>query len=107
MRPLLIVTLAMAFLSAAPALRKFTGKITDDMCARADHRQMQMGSDDAECAIACVRAHGAQYVLYDGKQAFLLSDQDRPEKYAGKKVVVTGVLDSKGVIQVASISAAK
>ena len=106
MRPLCLIAVA-ALLSAAPAPRKFTGKITDDMCSRADHRKMQMGSDDAECTIACVRAHGALYVLWDGKRAYELSDQNRPEKFAGKKVTVSGTLDAKGVIQVASISAAK
>jgi hypothetical protein len=97
----------MALLSAAPGPRKFTGKITDSMCARADHRQMQMGSDDAECTIACVRAHGALYVLYDGKRAYTLSDQELPEKLAGKKVTVTGTLDAKSTIRVDSITAAK
>lgn len=100
---------AMALLSAAPpSPRKFTGKITDSMCIRADHRQMQMGADDAECTIACVRAHGALYVLFDGKNAYTLSDQDRPEKFAGKKVTVTGTLDAKtSTIRVESIAAAK
>lgn len=106
MRPALLIVVA-ALLSAAPTPRKFTGKITDSMCARSDHRQMQMGADDAECTIACVRAHGALYVLWDGKRAYELSDQDRPEKFAGKRVTVTGTLDAKGVIQVASISTTK
>jgi hypothetical protein len=99
--------IAMA-LYAAPAPRKFTGKITDNMCARADHRQMRMGADDAECTIACVRAHGALYVLWDGKAGYTLSDQDRPEKFAGKMVTVVGTMDVKSAtIQVASITAAK
>ena len=80
--------------------------ITDSMCAQADHSHMRMGSNDAECTIACVNAHGAMYVLYDGKQVYLLSDQQTPEKFAGEKVMVTGALDVKsGTILVASISA--
>jgi hypothetical protein len=106
---LMLGVVAMALLSAAPpGSRKFTGKITDSMCARADHRQMQMGADDAECTIACVHAHGALYVLFDGKNAYTLSDQQLPEKLAGKKVTVVGTLDAKSsTIHVDSITAAK
>ena len=68
---------------------------------------MRMGSNDAECTIACVSAHGAMYVLYDGKELYTLSDQQTPEKFAGKKVTVTGTLDAKTrIIQVGSITAA-
>jgi hypothetical protein len=100
--------LAIAALAAAPGKQTFTGTITDSMCATADHSAMRMGPTDGECTIACVEAHGATYVLYDGKQAFTLSDQRTPEKFAGKKVTVKGTLDAKtGTIQVDSITAAK
>lgn len=69
---------------------------------------MRMGPTDAECTVACVNAHGASYVLYDGKQAYILSDQKTPEKFAGKKVTVTGTLDAKSkTIRVDSIAPAK
>jgi hypothetical protein len=95
MRSLLLSLLVMAALTAAPDKRKFTGAITDSMCATADHSHMRMGPTDAECTVACVNAHGALYVLYDGKEAYTLSDQTTPEKFAGKKVIVTGTLDPK------------
>jgi hypothetical protein len=98
----------MAALAAPPGQRKFTGAITDSMCAEADHSRMHMGSNDAECTIACVDAHDAAYVLYDGKQTYNLSDQRTPEKFAGKKVTVIGTLDAKRkTIQVDSITAGK
>jgi len=69
---------------------------------------MRMGPTDAECTIACVVAHNATYVLYDGKDVYTLSDQQTPEKFAGKKVTVTGTLDARtSTIQVDSITAAK
>jgi len=78
------------------------------MCAQADHSGMRMGPTDAECTVACVEAHGATYVLYDGKQAWTLSDQKTPEKFAGKKVTVTGTRDAKTMtIHVESIAAAR
>jgi hypothetical protein len=107
LRSLLLVFLAFATFSAAPAKRTFTGVITDEMCAtRAGHATMRMGSNDAECTIACVDAHGAQYVLYDGKTVYALSDQKTPIQFAGRKVKVVGTLDLKTrTIQVDSITA--
>jgi len=95
MKPSILTILFMAALAAAPGKQTFTGVITDSMCATGDHSRMRMGSNDAECTIACVQAHGAQYVLYDGKESYTLSDQQKPEKFAGKKVTVTGTLDAK------------
>lgn len=69
---------------------------------------MKMGPTDAECTIACVNAHGALYALYDGTNTYLLSDQKAPEKLAGKKVTITGTLNTTTrTIQVDSIVAAK
>jgi hypothetical protein len=105
----LLVFAALATLSAAPAKRTFSGVITDDMCAnKAGHAAMRMGSNDAECTNACVDAHGSFYVLYDGKTAYTLSDQKKPQAFAGQKVRVVGTLDpSKRTIAVESISAAR
>ena len=108
MKHLISSLLVVAALSAAPGKQTFTGTITDNMCARGGHAQMRMGPTDAECTTACVSAHGATYVLYDGKEVYALSDQRTPEKFAGQKVRVTGTLDAKTkTIQVDSISAAK
>jgi len=95
-------------LAAPPGQRTFTGVITDSMCANGNHSNMRMGPTDAECTVACVSIHGAMYVLYDGKDAYTLSDQKTPEKFAGKKATVTGTLDAKTkTIRVDSIAAAK
>ena len=108
MKPLILSLLIIAALAAAPGKRKFTGTITDSMCAQADHSRMRMGPTDAECTTACVSAHDAMYVLYDGKEAYTLSDQRTPEKFAGKKVTVIGTLDARTkTIKVDSITAAK
>jgi hypothetical protein len=99
---------AVATLSAAAGKQTFTGTISDYMCARAGHAQMQMGPTDADCTVACVSIHGVAYVLADGKNIYVLSDQRTPEKFAGQKVKVVGTLNTKtNTIQVDSISAAK
>jgi hypothetical protein len=108
MKHLTLSLLAVAALSAAPAKQAFTGIITDSVCDKADHSQMRMGPTDAECAKACISDHGAAYVLYDGKEAYTLSDQRTAEKFAAQKVSVTGTLDAKTkTIQVDSITVVK
>jgi hypothetical protein len=103
-----VTLLALAALGPAQRAQTFTGVITDSMCANGNHSVMRMGPTDAECTRACVEAHGASYVLYDGKSAYELSDQKSAEKFAGQGVRVTGTLDEKAhKIQVDSITAAK
>jgi hypothetical protein len=107
-KPSILSLLAIAVLSAATGKQTFTGTITDSMCTTADHSQMKMGPTDADCTKACVSIHGATYVLYDGKNVYELSDQKTPERFAAKKVTVTGTLDAKTkTIKVDSITAAK
>ena len=105
----LLAALLFAAAAAAPQpTRTFTGTITDSMCDRGDHSVMRMGATDGECAVACAEEHDAAFVLYDGKDAYTLSDQQAARKFAGRKVTVVGALDAKtGRIAVTSIAAAK
>jgi hypothetical protein len=91
--------------SGAPGARTFTGTISDDMCASGGHAQMRMGPTDGECTRACVDAHGAAYVLADGKRVYTLNGRQL-DKFAGQKVSVVGTLDEKGTtITIESIAA--
>jgi hypothetical protein len=92
---LIVSVLLIATLASAPGKQKFSGAITDSMCDEADHSRMRMGPTDAECTIACVAMHDAKYILYDGRNAYTLSDENLAEKFAGRKVTVTGTLDAK------------
>jgi hypothetical protein len=108
MKAALAALLIIVSVSAAAGAETFTGVISDDMCATADHSRMRMGSTDAECATACVSAHGAEYVLYDGKNAYTLNARQKLEQFAGQKVTVTGALDAKTkTIRVETIARAK
>ncbi len=103
-----VLLCAVVSLSAGQAPRTFTGVVTDDMCPTGSHVRMQMGPTDADCARACVMAHASSYVLYDGKRAYNLSDQQAPDQYAAQKVRVVGTLDEKTMtIRVESIAAAR
>ena len=92
-------------IAAGAASQTFTGVITDSMCGK-DHAMMKV-TPDSKCVLECVKS-GSKYALYDGKNVYVLSDQKTPEKFAGKKVIVTGSLDAKtNTIQVDSITLAK
>src|ERR1039458_7606422 len=90
-------------LAAAAASQTFTGIITDSMCGK-DHAMMKV-TPDSKCVTECVK-HGYKYALYDGKTAYVLSDQKTPEQFAGQKVKVTGTLNEKTkILKLDSISA--
>ncbi|HEX4133502.1 MAG TPA: hypothetical protein VHY84_02675 [Bryobacteraceae bacterium] len=108
LKAFIVLSLLAVIAMAAGPPKTVIGVITDSMCATGDHSQMKMGPTDGECTKACVDVHGALYVLYNGKDAYTLSDQKTPEQFAGKKVKVTGTVDAtKKSIQVTSITAAK
>src|SRR2546427_701881 len=107
MKTYLAIVIAFAALGCAAEKQTFTGVITDDMCNKADHKAMNMGPD-AKCVTECIKGMGGKYVLYDGKTAYVLSDQKTPAKFAAQKVSVTGTLDAKSsTIQVDKITPAK
>ena len=106
---LVLCSLLLIAAGFAPAQEKrtFTGTVADSMCPAGDHSRMRMGPDDAACTIACIQSHGSLYVLYDGKNAYTFSDQKTPEKFAGKRVTVTGTWDARnGKLQMDSITEA-
>src|SRR5262245_58594708 len=76
----LLILLILAAIAPGQNTQRFSGTLTDSMCPAADHSQMRMGATSAECAIACANSHGAEYVLYDGKATYNLSDQKTSEK---------------------------
>jgi len=107
-KPVIVSLLvAVATVSAGQRPQTFTGVITDSECATRGHAQMRMGPTDAECTRLCVMAHGAFYVLHDGRDVYILNDQETPERFAAQKVRVVGTLDVKtATITVESITAA-
>ena len=107
-------SLVFALISVLPALavdlksQVYTGVITETMC-KIDHKMMGHNLPDAKCVIACVKADkNVKYALYDGKNFYVLSDQQTPEKFAAQKVRIRGVLYEKTkILKVESIEAAK
>lgn len=106
-----LVALALALATGTGLIagqsRAFTGVISDSMCLR-DHTMMKV-TPDSKCVKECVKASkDITYSLLVGKNAYTLDDREKPAKFAGQKVRVTGVLQAKTkVIEVASIEAAR
>jgi hypothetical protein len=102
-----IALLATVALAGNSPKQTFTGVITDSMCAN-DHKAMNVTPTD-KCVRECVKhSTGVRYVLFDGKKSFALSDQKTPEKFAAKRVKITGTLYEKtNIIQVDSIQPAE
>lgn len=102
-----LAMLAVALLTAQGPAKVYTGVITDTMCG-ADHAHMGI-SPDEKCVRECVKA-GKQWkyaLLTPDKKMHVLSDQAAPEKFAAKKVKITGVLYEKtGILRVDKIEAA-
>ncbi len=97
-----VAVLVLASLSAAaPKAKTFTGEIMDNMCAAAgSHKGMEdmfhIGDDPKKCTLECV-TKGGKFVLYNAetKSIYQLDDQEKPKKFAGQKVKVTGTYNSK------------
>jgi hypothetical protein len=87
----LLLGASLSFGGAAKAGTKtFVGNISDSMCGL---KHMMPGKSDKECTVECVKA-GSKYVLADlaSGKVYELSDQKKPEEFAGQKVKVTGTL---------------
>jgi hypothetical protein len=84
--------------------KTFMGSISDSMCGL---KHMMPGKSDKDCTLECVKG-GSKYVLADpaSGKVYQLSDQNKPEQFAGQKVKITGTLKGE-TIMVSSIEAAQ
>jgi hypothetical protein len=110
MRILPIIVAATALLSplvSAQESKTYVGTITDTMCTT-NHQPMKVAPDD-KCVRECVGdAKTYKYALMDGKGLYVLSDQQTPAQFAGRKVKVTGVLYTRtNILKVERIEAAR
>ena len=89
----------------------FEGEIADSQCAMGvhslnrSHKEMiemgHAGSTAEDCTRYCVHSRGGRYVFLTKHDVFKLDNQEIAEKYAGQKVKLTGILDSKtNIIQI-------
>jgi|HubBroStandDraft_1064217.scaffolds.fasta_scaffold21011_1 hypothetical protein len=102
----LIVSVAVfaVCIAGADKERVFKGEVGDSQCAlnvhslSRSHQEMlerkAIGTTSADCARYCVKNLGGVFVLQVGDKVYKLDNQDLANQNAGKKVKVTGVLDT-------------
>jgi hypothetical protein len=83
----------------------FRGEISDSQCAlnvhslTRSHQEMlkskSMGGTANTCAVYCIEHLGGYLVLSAGKNVYRLDRADLVHGFEGRRVVLTGVLDSK------------
>jgi hypothetical protein len=108
MKQMMVVAFFAAAALAAGAAKTYTGVITDTMCGK-NHAAMGVKPDD-KCVRECVKSSGGKvkYALLSDGKMMVLSDQQTPEKFAAKKVKVTGELFEKtGILKVDRIEEAR
>ena len=101
-----LISLLLALTATARPQAKsqiFVGEIADSSCAynvhslSRSHKEMlkskEWGSGAADCTRRCVKKFGASYVLVRGNEVYKLEQQDLADKFAGKKVKITGTLE--------------
>ena len=94
----LIAALTLGTAVAAEAQEvTLTGWIVDQSCGKAN-----ANPEGKDCVLSCNKS-GSPLVLSTGDKLYPLSDQKTALSHVGYPVVVTGKLDGKGGIKVASI----
>ena len=97
--------LVLGVAAAGQNSQTFHGEISDSQCAlnvhslTRSHQEMlkskSMGGTANTCAVYCIEHLGGYLVLSAGKNAYRLDRADLVHGFEGRRVVVTGVLDSK------------
>jgi hypothetical protein len=110
----LLISAGLVSMAATERVQVLRGEIGDSQCAlnvhslSRSHQEMlkkkEIGTTAADCARYCVKNLGGVFVLQVKDKVYKLDNQDLAEKYAGRKVDLTGVLDPKtNVIAVRAI----
>jgi len=85
--------------------RVFHGEVSDSQCAlnvhslTRSHQEMlkskSMGGTANTCSVYCIEHMGGYLVLSSGKDVYRLDRSDLVHGFEGRRVVLTGVLDTK------------
>ena len=97
--------LALAGAASGQSTRAFHGEVSDSQCAlnvhslTRSHQEMlkskSMGGTANTCSVYCIEHLGGYLVLSSGNNVYRLDRTDLVHGFEGRRVIVTGVLDSK------------
>jgi len=107
-RPRILIcgaALAVATAAYGQSPRTFHGEVSDSQCALNVHsltrshlemlQSKSMGGTSNTCSVYCIEHLGGYLVLSVGNDVYRLDRSDLVHGYEGKRVAVTGSLDSK------------
>ncbi len=97
--------LALASFAYGQEAKLFRGEVSDSQCAlnvhslTRSHQEMlkskSMGGTSNTCAVYCIEHLGGYLVLSSGKNVYRLDRADMVHGFEGRRVVISGVLDTK------------
>ena len=100
-----IVGLSLIIAAFGQNTQTFHGEVSDSQCAlnvhslTRSHQEMlkskSMGGTPNTCAVYCIEHLGGYLVLSAGKNVYRLDRADLVHGFEGRRVVITGVLDTK------------
>lgn len=100
-----IVCLSLGIAAFGQNAQTFRGEISDSQCAlnvhslTRSHQEMlqskSMGGTANTCSVYCIEHLGGYLVLSAGKNVYRLDRSDIVHGFEGRRVILTGVLDSK------------
>jgi hypothetical protein len=112
----LVLCIARLSFAADDEVKTYRGEVADSQCAlnvhslTHSHQEMlkskSMGGDSASCARYCTTYLGGTFVLSVKKDIYHLDDQTVVQRFAGRRVKVSGILDPKSkTIHVVNVEA--
>jgi len=97
--------LALAGAACGQSAHVFRGEVSDSQCAlnvhslTRSHQEMlkskSMGGTANTCSVYCIEHLGGYLVLSSGNNVYRLDRSDLVHGFEGRRVVITGVLDTK------------
>ena len=97
--------LALAGAAWGQSTHMFRGEVSDSQCAlnvhslTRSHQEMlkskSMGGTANTCSVYCIEHLGGYLVLSSGNNVYRLDRTDLVHGFEGRRVIITGVLDSK------------
>ena len=97
--------LALAGAAGGQSTHLFRGEVSDSQCAlnvhslTRSHQEMlkskSMGGTANTCSVYCIEHLGGYLVLSSGNNVYRLDRTDLVHGFEGRRVIITGVLDSK------------
>ena len=94
-----VAVLALSFCTVSALAETYTGVVSDAMCAK--NPAKASAPEHAACAKKCIEG-GSPAVLIVGSKVYQVTNRDKLDAYAGKKITVDASMDN-GALKINSV----